>query len=173
MRGDAPKANASSEGIGARIEAVAATLENYARRGVFRGFSRGPVKNGIAAFRMVWHRDRVFDLVFDANRGTMRFPAVLPDVRAGSKMYADLKAFIKARQSGELPAHRRIDAKKARLASSVRGGAVSLALTVQNGDYQYGAQRLINLVHEIFLVFLADSYYEYMIEAFDLDPDKM
>jgi len=28
-------------------------------------------------------------------------------------------------------------------------------------------------VHEIFLVFLADGYYEYMIEAFDLDPDRM
>ena len=162
-----------ARGAGSRIEAVAETLENYARRGVFRGFSRGPVRNGRAAFRMIWHRDRVFDFIFDANRGTMRFPLVLPDVPADSKMYSDLKAFIKSRQSGDVPEHRRIDTRKARVGCSVRRGNVSLTLSVRNGDYQYAAQRLINLVHEIFLVFLADGYFDYMVEAFDLDPDKM
>lgn len=103
----------------------------------------------------------------------MRFPLVLPDVPAGSKMYLDLKKFIKARQSAELPDHRRIDAGKAQVGSYLRSGNVSLTLTVVNGDYQYGAQKLINLVHEIFLVFLADGYFDYMVEAFDLDPDKM
>jgi hypothetical protein len=173
MRGAATKARITSKGAGSRVEVVAETLEHYARRGVFRGFSRGPVKNGKAAFRMVWHRDRVFDLIFDANRGTMRFPLVLPDVPADSKMYLDLKEFIKARHSDELPDHRRIDRRKAQVGSYVRGGNVSLTLTVRNGDYQYGARKLINLVHEIFLVFLADGYYEYMVEAFDLDPDRM
>ncbi len=103
----------------------------------------------------------------------MRFPLVLPDVPADSKMYSDLKAFIKLRQSGELPDHRRIDARKVQVGSYVRSGNVSLILTVRNGDYRYGARKLINLVHEIFLVFLADGYYDYMIEAFDLDPDRM
>lgn len=167
------KQKIAARGVGSRIEVVAETLENYAARGVFRGFSRGPVKNGRAAFRMVWHRDRVFDFILDTNRETMRFPLVLPGVPAGSKMYSDLKAFIKSRQSGELPNHRRIDGRKAQVGCYVRSGNVSLTLTVRNGDYQYGAQKLINLVHEIFLVFLADRYYEYMIEAFDLDPDKM
>lgn len=154
-----------------RVEVVAATLDEYANRGVFRGFSRGPVKSGRAAFRMVWHRDRVFDFVFDANRGTMRFPLVLPHVSA--KMYLDLKRFIASRQSLEVPDHRRIDPGKAQVGSYVRSGNVSLTLTVRNGDYTYGARKLINLVHEIFLVFLPEGYYEYMIEAFDLDPDRM
>jgi hypothetical protein len=122
---------------------------------------------------MVWHRDRVFDLIFDANRGTMRFPLVLPGVSADSKMYLDLKEFIKARHSDELPNHRRIDSRKAQAGSNVRSSNVSLTLTVRNGDYKYGVRKLINLVHEIFLVFLADGYYEYMVEAFDLDPDRM
>jgi hypothetical protein len=173
MRGSALKGRITSKGAGSRVEVVAETLEHYARRGVFRGFSRGPVKNGRAAFRMVWHRDRVFDLIFDANRGTMRFPLVLPGVPADSKMYLDLKEFIKARHSDELPEHRRIDGRKAQVRSYVRSGNVSLTLTVRNGDYQYGARKLINLVHEIFLVFLADGYYEYMVDAFDLDPDRM
>lgn len=156
---------------GLRVELVAATLQNYASRGVFRGFSRGPVKNGRAAFRMVWHRDRAFEFIVDANRGTMRFPLVLPHVPA--KMYLDLKRFIASRQSAEVPDHRRIDPGKALVVSYVRSGNVSLTLTVRNGDYLYGARKLVNLVHEIFLVFLADGYYEYMIDAFDLDPDRM
>lgn len=103
----------------------------------------------------------------------MRFPLVLPGVPADSKMYLDLKEFIKARHSDEFPDHRRIDGRKAQVGSCVRSGNVSLTLTVRNGDYRYGARKLINLVHEIFLVFLADGYYEYMVEAFDLDPDRM
>jgi hypothetical protein len=155
------------------VELVADTLENYARRGVFRGFSRGPVKNGKATFTLVWHRNRTFDFIYDANRGTMRFPTVLPDVSARSKMYLDLKKFIESRQSAEVPDHRRIDRDKALVGSHVRSGNVSITLTLRNGDYEYGARKLINLVHEIFLVFLADEHYEYMVEAFDLDPDRI
>ncbi len=34
-------------------------------------------------------------------------------------------------------------------------------------------RQLIHLVHEIFMTFLLDGrYYEYMVETFDLDPDK-
>ena len=37
----------------------------------------------------------------------------------------------------------------------------------------YGTRKLIHLVHEIFLEFLAEGkYFEYQIEAFDLDPDR-
>jgi hypothetical protein len=158
----------------AHIEAVAQTLENYARRGVFRAFSRGRVSNDRAAFRMVWHRDRVFDFVFDFRRNTMRFPVVLPNVPAGSRMYSELKAFIKSRHSDKVPEHRRIDTRKAQVRPYNRGGNVSLTLTVVGGEYEYCARRLINLVHEIFMVFLIDgSYYEYMVETFDLDPDRM
>lgn len=168
-----PKKKSISKDSGRRVEVVAETLENYARRGVFRGFSRGPLRNGKIAFRMVWHLDRAFDLIFDSNRGTMRFPLVLPDVPAASKMYLDLKEFIKSRHSAELPVHRRIDSSKAQIACHVRSGNVSINLTVSNGDYVYGARKLINLVHEIFLVFLADRYYDYMVEAFNLDPDRI
>ena len=158
----------------ARIEAVAATLENYARRGVFRGFSRGPVSKDKAAFRMVWHRDRVFDFIFDFRGNTMRFPVVLPNVPASSSMYSELKAFINSRHSDKVPAHRRIDSRKAQVRSYNRGGNVSLTLTVVDGEFEYCARKLINLVHEIFMAFLIDgSYYEYMVETFDLDPDRM
>jgi len=152
---------------------VADVLESYARRGVFRGFSRGEVRNGRAVFRMVWIWNRDFGLIFDSNRRTMRFPLLLPDVSGNSTLYRDLKEFIKSRQSAQLPDHRRIDSKKARVGCSVRGGHVSVALTVRNDDYEYGARKLISLVQEIFLVFLADRYYDYLVDAFELDPDRL
>ena len=155
------------------IEAVAEALEHYARRGVFRGFSRGTVQKGRAHFRMIWHRDRAFDFVLDLDKHTIRFPVVLPKVPANSAMYQELKAFIKSRHSDELPTHRRIDSRKAQVQASNRAGNVSLTLRVNHGDYAYGTRQLIHLVHEIFMTFLLDGrYYEYMVETFDLDPDK-
>lgn len=71
------------------IEVVTATLEGKARRGVLRGFS--PVENsrqGQSVFRLLWHRDRVFEFVFDPRRNTMRFPLVLPNIP--TEMYREL-----------------------------------------------------------------------------------
>ncbi len=156
------------------IETVAGVLENYAQRGIFRGFSQGPVSGGKTVFKMTWHRDRQFELILDVPKKTMRFPLVLPDVPAGSDMYRDFKAFVASRFSEELPEHRRIDIRKVDIKPASRSGSVSLSLVVIDGDFEYAARRLIHLVHEIFLVFLYDGkYYDYMVEAFDLDPDRM
>ena len=87
-------------------------------------------------------------------------------------MYRQLKEFVASRQSENLPEHRRIIKQKARVRCTNRGGNVSLALVVEDGDYEYGARKLIHLVHEIFLGFLIDGpYSEYMVEAFDLNAD--
>lgn len=159
-------------GTCARIEAVAVMLEGYAQRGVFRGFSPAEeFRQGRAVFRLLWHRDRVFEFVFDTRRNTMRFPLVLPNVPA--EMYRELKEFIKARHAAELPDHRRIDSRKAQVVAYSRGGNVALSLRILDGDDEYGARKLIHLVHEIFLTFLLDGrYYEYMVENFNLDPDR-
>lgn len=155
-----------------RIEAVSEALESYARRGVFRGFTRLEVSRSQATFRLRWHRDRFFELHFDSQNNTLRMPQVLPSVPARSKMYRSLKEFIKSRHSAALPDHRRIDPRKAEVRTHNRAGCVSVTLTVKNGDSAYGARKLINLVHEIFVVFLAD-HYEYMVENLDLDPDHI
>lgn len=155
-----------------RIETVASILEEYAQRGVFRGYSpAGEVRQGRAVFHLLWHRNRIFDLVFEPSRNRLRFPTLLPDVPA--EMHRDLKRFIQARQAQDLPEHRRIEPSKARLTATRREGKVALALQVLDGDDEYGARKLIHLVHEIFLTFLYDGrYYDYMVENFDLDPDR-
>ncbi len=164
---------AKVETASSKVETVAGTLEEYAARGVFRGFSRGPVNNGKATFKIVWHRDCLFEFVFDSKRNTMRFPLVLPDVPPDSSMYKEFKAFLKSRQADDLPEHRRIDKAKAEIRPYNRGGNISLTLKLKDDDVEYGARKIIHLVNEIFLAFLQDGlYYEYMLETFDLDPDQ-
>jgi hypothetical protein len=152
---------------------VAGILENYANRGTFKGFSRGPVRAGRATFKILWHRDRFFDLILDTHKKTLRFPLVLPEVPAGSSMYREFKEFVESRSAPTLPDHRRIHPKKATVRPSNRSGTVALTLTVKNSDYDYATRKLIHLVHEIYLVFLQEGHYDYMIKAFNLDPDHL
>ena len=88
-------------------------------------------------------------------------------------MYRELKAFLKARQSDEIPEHRRVNPAKARLSAANQRAAVSLTVTVKDGDFEYASRKMIHIVHEIFLVFLVDGpYFEYMVEHLGLDPDR-
>jgi hypothetical protein len=166
---------AGREAARSRLEVVAETLESYARRGLFRGFSQErAAQNARATFRLLWHRNRIFEFIFDTQTNTTRIPLVLPNVPANSAMYRELKRFIKARQAAELPDHRRIDNRKAQAQACNRGGTVSLTLQIKDGDDAYAARKLIHLVHEIFLTFLLDGrYYDYLVENFDLDPDHI
>ncbi len=145
-------------------------MEDYARRGVFRGFSRLPVRNGVAAFKLKWFRDRVFDLIADTNKRTIVIPVVLP--RVPDSIYADFKAFVQSHHSASLPDHRRIEKAKARLRCANCRGNVSLALAVRDHDYDYSLRRLIHLIHETFVLFLRDGRYrDYLVEQLGADPD--
>ncbi len=155
-------------------DAVAGALESYAQRGVFRGFSKTGVKGGKATFRMLWHRDRLFDVILDTRRATIRIPVVLPAVPAQSAMYRDFKAYVNARQAESLADHRRIDPGKVAVKYRNTGGEIALTFSVLDGDYEYAARKLIHLVHEIYLQFLQDGpYYDYMVEHLGLDPDAV
>lgn len=153
------------------IAEITSLLESYATRGVFRGFAVSAADARRATYRITWHRDRVFALTVDAARGTLRLPSVLPSVNAD--MFRELKAWVAARMSEEVPEHRRIDA--ARIAvrwSRAKSGEPALAVTSLDGDLDYAVRKLVALVHEIYLEFLHDGrYYEWLIETFDLDPD--
>lgn len=121
---------------------------------------------------MQWHKDRFYDLVFDAAKHSLRFPVVLPKVPRG--MYGDFKKFVASRQSIEILEHRRIDPKKVRISCSLKNGNISLLFIAKDRDYEYATQKLIHLVHEVFLIFLRDGlYYEYLIETFDIDRDQI
>lgn len=154
----------------ANADLVGGILQEYADRGVFRAFSRGPSGGPL---KILWHRDRVFELALDTAKHTLRFPVVLPDIPPKSEMFHALQDFVAERQSGDLPAHRTIDPAKAKVRCVPRGGHVGVTMNVLDDDYEYATRKLIHLVHEIYMVFLIDGpYFEYMVEAFNLDPDR-
>jgi hypothetical protein len=140
-------------------------MEDYAKRGVFRGFTRVPARKGIAAFSMIWHCDRVFDLFVDSRKRTIQIPVVLPAVPPRSPLYKNFKAFVASHQSPNLSDHRRIEKSKVRVACAHRRGSISLTMAVKDGDYEYALQCLIHLVQETYLIFLPDGpYRDYMVD---------
>ena len=166
--------NAVSQNAQSSIETIESALEHYANRGVFRGFGRGPQKQGKPTFKIVWHHDKLYELIFDPKKTTLRFPILLPSVPADSDMYRAFKEYVKARLSDSLPEHRRIDKNKVGVRPYNRGGNISLSLKIKDNDLEYGVRKLVHLVHEIFLDFLSSGlYYDYLVEHFDVDPDPM
>ena len=102
----------------------------------------------------------------DSQKGVLQFSNLLPNVPSNSMLYSDLKRFLKSRSDRKLPGHRRVDPGRAEVNWTNRRGNVSIGLTVRNNQYAYALNRLVNLVHEIF-VLLNDSYADYMTENFD------
>lgn len=136
---------------------------------MFRGFSAGALRNGKVTCKAVWFRNRTYTFAVDTRKGTIACPALLPNVDAA--LYAKLKAFLKSRQSEEMPAHRRIDPARAKITSSNRGGNVAIALRGIDSDLEYAVRKFVHLINEVFQVFLHE-HFDYQVEAFDLDPDQ-
>jgi len=155
------------------VARVGDILEEYAARGVFRGFSRREIGKQRGQFRVQWHRRQLFDFTYDGAKKSLRIACVLPQVPAKSSMYKEFKAWLKTRQDDSLPDHRRCDSKKATLKSYNRGGNIALTLQMLDDDVEYGVRKLVGLVNEIYLEFLSSGlYFDWLIETFDLDPDN-
>lgn len=152
---------------------VGELLQEYAGRGVFSGFSQHQSRGGNGEYRLRWHRGQLFHLAWNDARQTLRVGCVVPAVPAGSAMYRELKAWLRARQDETLPDHRRCDRSKLGLRTYNRAGEVALTLRVLDGDIDYAVRRLVALMNEIYLDFLASGlYYEWQLETFNLDPDR-
>jgi hypothetical protein len=155
---------------------VHTVLQTFAERAVFRAYSPGPKRGARATYKMLWHRDRNFELILDTRNRTLTFPCVLPEIPPRSSMDSEFRAWVAERQSATIPEHRRIDPAKCSLSCTNKKGDLGVTLTLEgpNPDWEYGARQIINLVHEVYLWFINDGrYYTYMIDTFDLDPDHM
>ncbi len=148
------------------LKIVRESLQVYAGRGVFRNFSE--IKTGVFSF--VWLTPYPVEFVFDAEKQELRFKNLLPNVAARSAMHRDLKTFLQARYDEQLPAHRRVDMKRAQIVCTNRGGKISLVLKVKNNQWAYGVNKLVNLVHEVF-VHLREREAEYLAENFDVSEE--
>ena len=148
------------------LSEVRESLQIYADRGVFRGFSE--IRSG--HFQFVWVVNHRMERSVDTTKRELRFKRLLPNVPAKSALYAELKSFIQQRHDRELPEHRRVDRKRAEVSCTNRGGFVSVSLKVKNNQYAYGVNRIVNLVHELFL-HLRERRPEYLVENFDVPQE--
>ncbi len=142
------------------------SLQGYADCGVFRGFS----ESKLGQFKFVWLLQHQMDLHLDTAKQELRFKQLLPGLPARSALYAELKQFIAERHDRALPEHRRVDRRRAEATCSNRSGFVSLTLTVKKNQYEYGVNRLVNLVHELFL-HLREHHPEYLVENFNVPQE--
>lgn len=145
-------------------------LREYADRGVFGGFSENEARGGKTTFEFNWLHNRRFEVVFDERADTVQFKNALPHIQAKSPVYKSVKEFIASRSDTKLPAHRRIDTKRAEAKCVSRGGSVSLVMRVKNNQYTYGVRKLVNLLHETFIM-IDQEHTEYLYEHFDLPEE--
>jgi hypothetical protein len=152
------------------LDVVRKKLRLYADRGVFRGLSEVKARNGKQSFTFLWLGNRPLELDIDTKAALLTFKRLLPNVPPKSELYTELKQFLTSRHDRDLPKHRRIDTKRAAVGWVNRAGNVSITLKVRNRQYAYGFNRLVNLVHEIY-VRLNDSHPDYMCENFDMPQE--
>ena len=152
------------------VKAVRESLAGYVERGVFRGFGEAQGRQGRTGFRFLWLNSRSFELSVDPGKHLLTFQRPLPGIPAKSALYAELKDFIRQRHAPELPEHRRIDPLRAEARCSTRRSEVSVSLLVKDEQYAYGVNRIVNLVHELF-VHLGDAHPEYLVENFDVPQE--
>lgn len=148
------------------LSVIRESLQTYADRGIFRGFSE--IQPG--QFHFVWLLHRAMQLQADTSKQVLRFKQLLPGMPAGSAMYAEVKKFIGEYHDGALPEHRRVDRLRAEVSCSNRGGKVSIVLKVKKNQYAYGVNRLVNLIHDLF-IYLRDKHPDYLVENFDVPQE--
>ena len=149
---------------------VAQALQRYADRGVFRGFSARRGRGGRLEFQFTWLTRRPMTLTYESPRRALTFKNLLPGVGATPMLHRDLKALIEECRSRAVPAHKRIDARRARLSTSTRHGHLSIALTVRGRHHEYAVQRGLSLVNDLF-VLLRSTYPDYLSEHFGLPAE--
>jgi hypothetical protein len=143
-------------------------LKAYADRGLFRGFNATPVARGRVEYEFLWLTRRPMRAVFDSRASTLAFPALLPSLPDDAAK--DARLIVSSRSGRGVPAHKRIDARRARVAGAMRGGAFSLTVTVKGDNHAYAASRALNLINELF-VELQASHPAYLIETFGFSTE--
>jgi hypothetical protein len=128
------------------VKAVCAALRVLVERGELRGFQEGKLRVGRMPLDLEWPDGRVSRLRIDIEAATLTFVALL-EASAGSSSIKELKALLRAAQ---LPGREaaRVDPTRAMLRITEQASAVSLAIVVIRGEYEYCTRRLVELARE-------------------------
>lgn len=137
---------------------------------MFRGFRATPGPRGRIEYQFTWLLRRPMRAVFDPRRSVLTFTALFPGAGASKEMSHGLRSLVGSRAKKDQPAHKRIDARRARVSSAIRKGDLSLAIEIRGENHDYAVRRVLNLINELFLS-LHDEYPDYLIERFGLSTE--
>ena len=134
---------------------------------MFRGFRAVPETGGRVAYEFFWLTRKPMRAVFD-RRGALSFPALLP--QAPRSIAAEMKAMVAARSTAAVPAHKRIDSRRARLEAASRKGNLSLSVDIRGRNQAYAVSKALNLVNEMFVA-LHEAHPDYLVEHFGISQE--
>ena len=147
---------------------MTAALQAYADRGVFRGFRANPVSRGRVEYQFLWLTRKPMRAMFEPRSGALRFPSLFPGIDRGSA--AELRSIVTSRANRDQPAHKRLDARRARITGTVRGGDLSLTVVIRGRNHAYAVSKALNLINECFLA-LHEGHPEYLVERFGISTE--
>jgi hypothetical protein len=148
-------------------------LGEFVARGAFGSAAPSSRRRGVEVYRIVWFRGQQMELSVNARQARVSLRHVLPPVTPRSASDRRLRAWLRSREAAELPAHRRLDPRDLRASLRNAGGDMQLTLVSRTGDTVLAVRRLLHLVNELYLGFLATpECYDWIVEAFELDPDR-
>ena len=152
---------------------VTATLQEYADRGVFRGFSVTRRPGGRYTYTFSWLMQRPFSLRYDPARRVLSFDGLFPHVAARSTMAGVLRDLVAERSTRRVPAHKRLDGRRVQVECAVERQRFTLAMRVRGApgrNEAYAVRHLLNLVNELVLA-LHETYPDYLIAHFGLSSE--
>jgi hypothetical protein len=158
----------NNEGRTTNDEGVTAALKSYADRGVFRGFRAAPSRGGRVEYRFLWLTRKPTIAVFDPRRHTLRFPSLLPGLDCQTA--ADLRRIVTSRTDRTQPAHKRLDARRARISSSLQRGDFALRVEIRGRNHSYAVSQALNLINEMFLT-LHERHPDYLVAQFNISAE--
>jgi hypothetical protein len=147
---------------------ITPALQRYADRGVFRGFRAAPAPRGRVDYQFLWLTRKPMHAVFDPRGRSLRFPALFPGI--DKQTGAQLKSIVTSRASRDQPAHKRLDARRARITATVRRGDFWLSVDIRGHNHAYAVTRALNLINELFLA-LHEGHPEYLVERFGISTE--
>ena len=150
------------------MEAVTAALQAYSDRGVVRGCRATPGPRARVTYQFAWLTRRSVDAVFDPRTNTLTFPALLPAL--GKAAAADVATAIGSISQRNTPAHKRLDARRAKITGVVRKGTLALSVEIRGANHEYAVKAALNLINEIF-VMLQERHPDYLIEQFGMSAE--
>lgn len=105
---------------------------------------------------------------FNARTNTLTFPQLLPAI--GKAAATDLADVLASRSGRNVPAHKRLDARRARVSGSSRQGAYALSVVIRGDNHDYAVKTALNVINEMFVT-LQERHPEYLIEHFGMSAE--